>query len=142
VSLVTESLPPEDPRDALIREQAERLAEQDEQIAGHEEQIAALEALVAELREQLDAALRAASRNSGNSSMPGPARHPRLHRHRKETRPRRLRSPAPAHGRQPLAAASTADIPITPSGKRTTNHPALTGVNAYQEFMQLFEQSI
>jgi hypothetical protein len=52
---VTET-PPEDPRDALIREQAG--------------QIAALAALVAELREQLDAALRAASRNSGNSSMP------------------------------------------------------------------------
>ncbi len=48
--------PPEDPRDALIREQAG--------------QIAALTALVAELREQLDVALRAASRNSGNSSMP------------------------------------------------------------------------
>ena len=40
---MTESLPPEDPRDALIREQAG--------------QIAALTALVAELREQLDAAL-------------------------------------------------------------------------------------
>ena len=53
---MTESLPPEDPRDALIREQAG--------------QIAALTALVAELREQLDAARRAASRNSGNSSMP------------------------------------------------------------------------
>ena len=53
---MTESLPPEDPRDALIREQAG--------------QIAALTALVAELREQLDAALRAVSRNSGNSSMP------------------------------------------------------------------------
>src|SRR5487761_334564 len=48
--------PPEDPRDALIREQAER--------------IAGLEALVAELRERLDAAVRAGSRNSGNSSMP------------------------------------------------------------------------
>ena len=53
---MTESLPPEDPRDAVIREQAG--------------QIAALTALVTELREQLDAALRAASRNSGNSSMP------------------------------------------------------------------------
>jgi transposase len=53
---VTESLPPEDPRDALIREQAER--------------IAALEELVAGLREQLETALRSASRNSGNSSMP------------------------------------------------------------------------
>jgi transposase len=52
---VTET-PPEDPRDALIREQAG--------------QIATLTALVAELREQLEAALRAASRNSGNSSMP------------------------------------------------------------------------
>ena len=62
---MTESLPPEDPRDALIREQAARLAVQDEQIAGHGEQIAVLEALVAELREQLDAARRAASRNSG-----------------------------------------------------------------------------
>jgi transposase len=46
----------EDPRDALIREQAER--------------IAALEAVVADLREQLAAAARAGSRNSGNSSMP------------------------------------------------------------------------
>ena len=45
-----------DPRDALIREQAER--------------IAALEAVVADLREQLAAAERAGSRNSGNSSMP------------------------------------------------------------------------
>jgi len=48
--------PPEDPRDALIREQAVR--------------IAALEAVVADLREQLAAAQRAGSRNSGNSSMP------------------------------------------------------------------------
>jgi hypothetical protein len=46
----------EDPRDALIREQAER--------------IAALEAIVADLREQLGTAARAGSRNSGNSSMP------------------------------------------------------------------------
>jgi transposase len=49
-------VPPEDPRDALSREQAQR--------------IAALEAVVADLREQLDAAVRAGSRNSGNSSMP------------------------------------------------------------------------
>jgi hypothetical protein len=42
---VTESLPPEDPRDALI--------------AGQAGQITALTALVAELREQPDAALRA-----------------------------------------------------------------------------------
>ena len=67
---MSDSLPPEDPRDALIREQAARLAAQDEQIAGHGERVAALEALVAELREHLGAALRAASRNSGNSSMP------------------------------------------------------------------------
>ncbi len=49
-------VPPEDQRDALIREQAQ--------------QIAALEAVVADLREQLAAAVRAGSRNSGNSSMP------------------------------------------------------------------------
>ncbi len=67
---MTESLPPEDPRDGLIREQAAPLAVQDEQIAGHEERIAALETLVAGLRGQLETALRAASRNSGNSSMP------------------------------------------------------------------------
>jgi transposase len=53
---VTDTPPLEDPRDALIREQAER--------------IAALEAVVADLREQLAAAARAGSRNSGNSSMP------------------------------------------------------------------------
>ena len=49
-------VPPEDPRDALIREQAQR--------------IAALVAVVADLREQLAAAERSGSRNSGNSSMP------------------------------------------------------------------------
>ena len=48
--------PAEDPRDALIREQAER--------------IAVLEAVIADLREQLSSAARAGSRNSGNSSMP------------------------------------------------------------------------
>jgi transposase len=53
---VTGTPPLEDPRDALIREQAER--------------IAALEAVVADLREQLAAAVRSRSRNSGNSSMP------------------------------------------------------------------------
>lgn len=45
-----------DPRDALIREQAEK--------------IAVLEALVADLREQMEALLRERSRNSGNSSLP------------------------------------------------------------------------
>jgi hypothetical protein len=54
---------PADPRDALIREQAERLEAQAERIA-------ALEAVVADLREQVAAAERAGSRNSGNSSMP------------------------------------------------------------------------
>jgi hypothetical protein len=67
---VTDALPLEDPRDALIREQAELLAAQDEQIAGHAERIATLEALVGDLRERLETALRAGSRNSGNSSMP------------------------------------------------------------------------
>jgi transposase len=47
---------PADPRDALIREQAEK--------------IAVLEALVADLREQLEPVLRERSRNSGNSSLP------------------------------------------------------------------------
>jgi transposase len=48
--------PPADPRDALICEQAKRIVE--------------LEAMVADLRERLEAAERAGSRNSGNSSMP------------------------------------------------------------------------
>jgi len=67
---VTESLPPEDPRDAVIREQAARLEAQDALVREQAGQIAELSSLVAELREQLDAARRAASRNSGNSSMP------------------------------------------------------------------------
>jgi hypothetical protein len=70
---VTDAPLPEDPRDALIREQAERLAAQDRQLAQaavQAEQIAVLEAMVADLLERLDAALRALSRNSGNSSMP------------------------------------------------------------------------
>jgi hypothetical protein len=60
---VTDAPPPGDPRDALIGEQAARLAAQAERIAE-------LEAVVAGLRGQLESALRAASRNSGNSSMP------------------------------------------------------------------------
>jgi len=44
---------------------------------------------------------------------PGQARHPRLHRHRPQARPRRLRNPAPAHDRKPLAAPITADLPVT-----------------------------
>ena len=58
--------PSADPRDGLIREQAQLIAAQAERI----EALEALEALVADLREQLAAALRAGSRNSGNSSMP------------------------------------------------------------------------
>jgi hypothetical protein len=64
---VSDAPPPEepspDPRDALIRDQAQVIAAQAERIA-------ALEAVVSELREQLAAAERAGSRNSGNSSMP------------------------------------------------------------------------
>jgi len=81
---VTESLPPEDPRNALIREQAAALEAQ----AG---QITALTALVAELREQLNAARRAASRNPGGSSMPPsgddrPRIGPRARKERREFR--------------------------------------------------------
>jgi len=67
---VTESLPPEDPRDALIREQAALIARLSAQVTDLSAQIAELTGLVRELREQLEAARRAASRNSGNSSMP------------------------------------------------------------------------
>ena len=86
---MTESLPPEDPRDALIREQAG--------------QIEALTALVAELQGKLDAALRAASRNSGNSSMPPsaddlPGRRPPARKQRRAAeRAERKRKP----GKQP-----------------------------------------
>lgn len=73
---VTET-PAEDPRDALIREQAaqidllnERIALHDERAALQDERITVLTALAAELRGQLESALRAVSRNSGNSSMP------------------------------------------------------------------------
>ena len=62
--------PSADPRDALIREQAARLEVQAGEIAGQAERIAVLEAVVADLREQLAAAERPGSRNSGNSSMP------------------------------------------------------------------------
>lgn len=55
--------PSADPREALILDQAQVTAAQAERIA-------ALEAVVAELREQLAAAERAGSRNSGNSLMP------------------------------------------------------------------------
>ena len=61
--LAVSDAPPEDPRDALIGEQPVQLEAQAEQIT-------ALEALVADLREQVAAAERARSRNSGNSSMP------------------------------------------------------------------------
>ena len=64
---MTDVPPPGDPRDALIREQAVRLAAQAEEIAGQAERISVLEAVVADLRGQLAAAERAGSRNSGNS---------------------------------------------------------------------------
>jgi transposase len=73
LATVTDAPQSEDPRDALIREQAERIAEQDRQLAQvavQGERIAALEAMVAGLRDQLEKALRALSRNSGNSSVP------------------------------------------------------------------------
>jgi transposase len=88
---VTGSLPPEDPRDALIREQAG--------------QIGVLTALVAELQGKLDAALRAASRNSGNSSMPPsaddlPGRRPAARKERRAAeRAEKKRKP----GKQPGA---------------------------------------
>jgi transposase len=67
---VTEPLPPEDPRDALVREQAALICGLSAQVTDLSAQIAGLTGLVRELREQLEAARRAASRNSGNSSMP------------------------------------------------------------------------
>jgi hypothetical protein len=67
---VAESLPPEDPRDALIREQAALIAALSAQVTDLSAQLAELTGLVRELRGQLEAARRAASRNSGNSSMP------------------------------------------------------------------------
>jgi hypothetical protein len=91
---VTESLPPEDPRDALIREQAG--------------QIGALTVLVAELQGKLDAALRAASRNSGNSSMPPsaddlPGRRPQARKERRAAeRAEKKRKP----GKQPGASGA------------------------------------
>jgi transposase len=93
---VTET-PPEDPRDALIREQAARIAAQDERVT-------VLEALVAELRERLDAAVRAGSRNSGNSSMPPsgddlPGRKPPRKERRAADRAEKKRS----RGKQPGA---------------------------------------
>ena len=55
--------PPADPRDVLIREQAEK-------ISLLEQEVAALRAVVADLREQVEALAREKSRNSGNSSLP------------------------------------------------------------------------
>ena len=87
---MTESLPPEDPRDVLIREQAA--------------QIEALTALVAELQGKLDASRRAASRNSRNSSMlPStddlPERRPRARKERRAAERAEKRKP----GKQPGA---------------------------------------
>jgi len=82
-------LPPEDPRDALIRELTARVPE--------------LTAQVAELREQLGAARRAAPGNPGNSSLPPsgddqPRRQPRRERRaaeRAEKKRSRGRQPGP-----------------------------------------------
>ena len=67
---MTGSLPPQDPRDALIREQAALIAGLSAQVTDLSAQLAELTGLVRELRGQLEAARRAASRNSGDSSMP------------------------------------------------------------------------
>jgi hypothetical protein len=115
--------PLEDPRDALIREQAERLAVQDRQlaqIAVQAEQIAGLEAKVADLREQLEKALRALSRNSGNSSMPPssddrPGRRPP----RRERRAAERAAGKKKQGKQPgsVGASMTWEVP-----DRTVDH--------------------
>ncbi|HEX8006366.1 MAG TPA: IS66 family transposase, partial [Trebonia sp.] len=97
--------PSADPRDVLIREQAEK--------------IAALEAMVADLREQLEEALRAGSRNSGNSSMPPSSddlpgrRPPRRQRRAAE------RAEAKKRGKQPGSpgASMTWEVP-----DRTEDH--------------------
>jgi transposase len=120
---VTDAPLPEDPRDALIREQAERIAEQDRQLAQvavQGEQIAALEAVVADLREQLERALRALSRNSGNSSVPpssddGPGRKPP----RRERRAAERAAAKKKQGKQPGSpgASMTWEVP-----DRTEDH--------------------
>jgi hypothetical protein len=85
---VTESLPPEDPRDALIRDLTA--------------QVSALTALVAELREQLEAARRTASRNSGNSSMaPSGDDQPGRQRPRRERRAAERAEKKRSRGKQP-----------------------------------------
>lgn len=111
--------PPADPRDALIREQAERIGEQERRLAGQAEQIAALEAMVADLRGQLEAARRAGSRNSGNSSMPPstddlPGREPPRRQRRAERAERKRK-----RGKQPGSpgASMTWEIP-----DRTEDH--------------------
>ena len=105
-----------DPRDALIREQAEAGSAA---IAAQAEQIAALEAVVADLREQLEAAERAGSRNSGNSSMPPwsddlPGRKPPRKQRRAAERAEKKK-----RGKQPGApgAAMTWEVP-----DRTEDH--------------------
>ena len=120
---MTDAPLPEDPRDALIREQAERIAEQDRQLARvvvQGEQIAALEAMVADLREQLEKALRALSRNSGNSSVPpssddGPGRKPP----RRERRAAERAAAKKRQGKQPGSpgASMTWQVP-----DRTEDH--------------------
>ena len=103
----------EDPRDALMREQAQLIAAQAEQIA-------ALEATVVGLREQLETAERAGSRNSGNSSMPPssddlPGRKPpRKQRRAAERAEKRKR------GKQPGSAGASMTWEV-PDGPRITS---------------------
>ena len=104
--------PSADLRDALIREQAQLIAVQAAQIA-------ALEATVAALREQLEAAARAGSRNSGNSSMPPssdglPGRKPRRQQRRAAERAEKKK-----RGKQPGSpgASMTWEVP-----DRTEDH--------------------
>lgn len=91
---MTESLQPEDPRDALIRELTALVSE--------------LTALVAELREQLDAARRAASRNSGNSSLPPSGDdQPGRRQPRKERRTAERAGKKRSRGKQPGSPGAT-----------------------------------
>jgi transposase len=103
---VTDVPLPEDPRDALIRVQAER--------------IVALEAVVADLREQLERALRAGSRNSGNSSMPpGADDQPGREPPRRERRAAERAAGTRKQGKQPGSpgASMTWEVP-----DRTEDH--------------------
>jgi transposase len=104
--------PPGDPRDAVIREQAERIAAQ-------EARIAALESLVADLRERLEAAQRAGSRNSGNSSLPPSSDDPPGRKPSRQQRRAAERAAGKRQGKQPGSpgASMTWEVP-----DRTQDH--------------------